>query len=111
MHVKQSENYIWRAVYGSKPLLLIEFIDGSYKLAEYTYIYEIIGVFILSFYLYELRLLQFFDMLRDGRLRIVELGDDVFIADKLTGRVTLHDKAENLDPDRMSQCVRNVCNE
>ena len=59
---------IWRAVYGSKPLLLVEFIYGFYIFAEDAYIDKVIGEFIFLFYLHELCLLQFLDMLRDCRL-------------------------------------------
>ena len=45
---------------GVNRLLLIEFIYSCYKFTEYTYIYEVVGIFILLFYLYELRLLQDF---------------------------------------------------
>ena len=95
---------------GVNRLLLIEFIYSCYKFTEYTYIYEVVGIFILLFDLYELRLLQFFDMLRDGRLGIIEFGDDILVADELTGRIAFHDKTKNPDPDRMGQCVRNICN-
>lgn len=86
---------------GVNRLLLVKLIYCCYKFAEYTYIYEVVGIFILLFYLYELRLLQFFDMLRNGRLRIVEFGDDILVADELTGRVTFHDKTKNFNSNRM----------
>lgn len=43
---------IWRAVYGSKPLLSIEFIYGIYIFAENSYIYKIIGELIFLLYLH-----------------------------------------------------------
>ena len=43
---------IWRAVYGSKPLLLVEFVYGFYIFAEDSYVYEIIGIFVFFLYQY-----------------------------------------------------------
>ncbi len=91
--------------------MLIKFIYGFYIFAENSYIDKIIGKFIFFLNLDELCLLQLFDVLRDRRLRIIEFGDDILIADQLARRVASHDETKNFNTDGMSQCVRNVCNE
>jgi hypothetical protein len=84
----------------------IELSDGIEILAQNRNIYEIISLGLFALSVYKAGNHQFFKMLRNSRLRVIEFRNKILVADHAALQVLCVNEPEDLHPCGMGKSIR-----